>query len=135
MDQFFVNNPSLIWIICLPTSTKVIPHWHPSHSTKLFTKCPPHLLMNFVKGRKGQCFNMWAADPYISENGVNIKLQNISRDVYFGVPAVVQRKQIQLASLRMQIPSLASPSGWGIQCDLQCRSQTWLGSRIAMAVA
>ena len=59
-----------------------------------------------------------------------------------GVPVVVQRKQIQLVSMRMQVWSLAFLSGLRIQCccELWCRSQTgldpmllWLWCRPAAA--
>ena len=47
-----------------------------------------------------------------------------------GVPVVVQKKRIRLVSMRMQVQSLASLKGSGIQrCrELWCRSQRWLGS-------
>ena len=53
-----------------------------------------------------------------------------------GVPVLVQRKQIQLGTRRLQVPSLASLSGLGIRrCpELQCRSQMLLGSGVAVAV-
>ena len=53
-----------------------------------------------------------------------------------GVPIVAQLKQTQLVSMRMQVQSLASLSGSRIwHChELWCRSQTWLGSHIAVAV-
>ena len=43
----------------------------------------------------------------------------------------------QLQSMRMQVRSLASLSGLRIRhcCELWYRSQTWLGSDIAVAVA
>ena len=49
---------------------------------------------------------------------------------------MVQWKQIWLGSMRMQVRSLASSTGLRIRhCrELQCRSQTWLGSHIAVAV-
>ena len=55
-----------------------------------------------------------------------------------GVPVVVQRKQIQLVSMRMWLQSLASSlSGSEIQhCNkLWCRSQRRLGSSVAIALA
>ena len=54
-----------------------------------------------------------------------------------GVPAVVQRKQIQLGTMRLGIWSLASLRGLTIQrcCELWCRLQTRLWSRIAVALA
>ena len=50
---------------------------------------------------------------------------------------MAQRKRIQLETMRFQVQSLASFSGLRIwHChDLRCRSQTWLGSGIAVAVA
>ena len=53
-----------------------------------------------------------------------------------GVPVVAQWKQIQLASMRIQFPSLASLSGlsiWHCQ-ELWCRLQMLLRSSVAMAV-
>ena len=49
---------------------------------------------------------------------------------------MVQQKRIQLGTMRLQVPSLASLSGLRIQrcCGLWCRSQTWLRSGVAVAV-
>ena len=54
-----------------------------------------------------------------------------------GVPVVVQGKQSQLGPMRLQVRSLASLSGSEIQCcqEQWCRSQTQLGSQVAVAVA
>ena len=48
-----------------------------------------------------------------------------------------QQKQTRLASMRTQVPSPASLSGLRIPCcrELWSRSQTWLGSGVAVAVA
>ena len=47
-----------------------------------------------------------------------------------GVPVMAQGKGIWLASMRMQVGSLASLSGLRVKdphcCELWCRSQTWL---------
>ena len=53
-----------------------------------------------------------------------------------GVSTVAQRKQIRLGFMRMQVQSLASLSGLRIQCccELSGRSQTQLGSGIALVV-
>ena len=53
-----------------------------------------------------------------------------------GVPVVVQQKRIQLGIMGSQVRSLASLSGLRIgHCrELWCRSQTQLGSDIAVAV-
>ena len=53
------------------------------------------------------------------------------------VPVVARQKWIRLASMRMWVWSLASLSGSDIWhcCELWCRSQTWLGSGVAVAVA
>ena len=50
---------------------------------------------------------------------------------------VVQQKRVQLGTMRLWIQSLASLSGLRIRhCpELWCRSQTWLGSGVAMALA
>ena len=54
-----------------------------------------------------------------------------------GVPVVVQLKQIRLGTMRLWFSSLALHSGLRIwRChELCCRSQTWLGSDVAVAVA
>ena len=54
-----------------------------------------------------------------------------------GVPTVAKQKQTLLVSLKMQVQSLALLGGLGIwHChELWCRSQTWLGSRVAVAEA
>ena len=54
-----------------------------------------------------------------------------------GAPMVVQRKQIQLVSVRKQVRSLASFSGLRMQhCrELWCRLQMRLRSGIAAALA
>ena len=50
---------------------------------------------------------------------------------------MAQQKRIRLGAMRLQVPSLASLSGLRIQCchDPWCRSQTQLGSGVAVAVA
>ena len=55
----------------------------------------------------------------------------------YGGPIVAQWKRIRLVSMRLQVRFLASLSGSGIgPChELWCRSQTWLRSSVAMAVA
>ena len=67
---------------------------------------------------------------------VNWYLAKESRIFNGGVPVVAQRKRIWLVSMRTQVPSLASLSGLRIWCchELWCRSQTWLGSGIAVAL-
>ena len=49
---------------------------------------------------------------------------------------MAQWKQIQLGTMKMQVQSLASLSGLRIWCchELRCRSQTQLGSDVAVAV-
>ena len=53
-----------------------------------------------------------------------------------GVPAVAQQKRIWLGAMRLRVQSQASLSGLRIQCcrELWCRLQTWLGSRVAVAL-
>ena len=53
-----------------------------------------------------------------------------------GVPIVAQRKPVWLGTVRLRVPSLASLSGLRILRGraLWCRSQTRLGSRVALAV-
>ena len=54
-----------------------------------------------------------------------------------GIPVVVQQKRIQLVTTRLRVGSQASLSGLRIRrCrELWCRSKTWLGSGIAVALA
>ena len=51
-----------------------------------------------------------------------------------GVPIVTQQLQTQLVVTRMLVQSRASLSGLRIWCcrELWCRSQTWLGSHVAV---
>ena len=60
----------------------------------------------------------------------------IKKSPFRGVPVVVQRTRIRLGTMRLQVWSLASILGLKIQhcCELWCRSQTRLGSGIAVAV-
>ena len=49
---------------------------------------------------------------------------------------MVQWKQIQLGTMRLQVQSLATLSGlriWHYR-ELQCSSQIWIGSCVAVAV-
>ena len=66
--------------------------------------------------------------------GQEIKAHTKNKSIH-AVPVVAQWKWIQLASMRMWVPSLASLSGSRIQhcLELWCRLQTQLGSCIAMA--
>ena len=50
---------------------------------------------------------------------------------------MAQWKQIRLGTMRLLVRSLTSVSGLGIWgcCELWCRSQMWLGSCVAVAVA
>ena len=59
------------------------------------------------------------------------------RFIFPGVPVVAQQKRIQPGTMRLQVQSLAPLSGLRIWCchELQCKSQTWLQSGIAVAVA
>ena len=59
------------------------------------------------------------------------------KSVHLGSSHCAQWKRIQSVSLRMRIQSLAWLSGLRIWCcqELGCRSQMWLGSRMAVAVA
>ena len=61
---------------------------------------------------------------------------NYYQKEWFGVPIVDQQKQTWLVTMRKQVWSLAC-SRLRIWCclDLWCRSQSWLGSHLAVAVA
>jgi len=63
---------------------------------------------------------------------VSLEIKRNSRSSF-----IAQRKRIRLGTMRLQVPSLASLSGLRIRlcCDLWCRSQSRLGSRVAVAVA
>ena len=57
--------------------------------------------------------------------------------VKLGVLLMAQQLTTQLASMRTQVQSLTLLSGLRIWhcCELWCRLQAWLGSRMAVAVA
>ena len=61
---------------------------------------------------------------------------SFSKKAIRGIPVVAQWKRIQLGTMRLQVRSLALLSGLRIQrCpELWCRSQTRLGSDVAVAV-
>ena len=65
----------------------------------------------------------------------NSPLQTLKK-VHFGVPIVAQWKRTRLVLMSLWVRSLASLSGSRIWCcrELHCRSQMWLGSRVAVAV-
>ena len=54
----------------------------------------------------------------------------------FGVPIIMQQKQIRLGTMRLWVQFLASLGRLRIRCcsELWCRLQTWLRSDVAMAV-
>ena len=54
-----------------------------------------------------------------------------------GVPVLAQGKRIRLGTMRFRVQSLVSLSGLRIRCchEPWCRSQTWLGSVVAVALA
>ena len=64
-----------------------------------------------------------------------LKLAN--NNISGGVPFMVQQKRTQLGTMRLRVRSLASLRGLRIRCchELWCRSQTPLGSRVAVALA
>ena len=73
---------------------------------------------------------------------VQVKMRQFYSSKFFflnineGVLVMVQRKQIQLGTMRSRVRFLASLTGLGIQCcrELWCRSQSQLGSGVALAV-
>ena len=67
----------------------------------------------------------------------NLKKSKRIRSTRVGVPIVARQKRTWLASMRTQVPSLASLSGLRIQCcrELWCTLQMRLGSGVAGAVA
>ena len=73
----------------------------------------------------------------IRELQMFVNFVDLKKKSNLGVPIVVQWKRIQLVTMRFWVRSLATLSELRIQhCrELWCRSQTWLGSCIAMAVA
>ena len=56
------------------------------------------------------------------------------QDVRYGVPVVAQRLRNLPNIIRMQVPFLASLSGFSCCRELWCRSQMKLGTHIAVAV-
>ena len=75
-------------------------------------------------------------DIYGKEIVKNMGKLYVKEYFFNGVPIMVQRKRIQLGTTRLRVPTLASPSGLGIQdCrELWCRLKTQLGSGVAVAV-
>ena len=67
---------------------------------------------------------------------VYIQCQGTRKLPSSGVPVVAQQKQIQLGTMRLQVLSPASLNWLGTQCccELWCRSQMRLGSRVAVAL-
>ena len=61
----------------------------------------------------------------------------IFKGIIIGVPVVVQWKRIRLGTMKLWVRSLVSLSGLRIQRyrELWCRSQTRLGSGVAVALA
>ena len=76
---------------------------------------------------------LWSTWTYVQVM-LRMKLPLITRPL-LGFPVMAQQKRIWLVSMKMWVRSLASLSGSGIQrcCELWCRSQTQLGSHIAVA--
>ena len=74
--------------------------------------------------------------PGVNQDVTVTACSHASRIIKWGVPVMMQWQQIQLGTIRLLIQSLALLSGLRIwHChELWCRSQTQLGSGIAMAV-
>ena len=74
------------------------------------------------------CIFICFSSKYLSQGPIKMVQQ--------GVPVMAQRKRIRLGTMRLWILSLASLSGLRIQrCrELWCRSQTRLGSDVAVVV-
>ena len=63
-------------------------------------------------------------------------MRHVRNKIFPRVPLVLQRKQIELGTMRLRVQSLASLSGLRIWCchELWCRSQMRLRSGVAVAV-
>ena len=83
-----------------------------------------------LRGFKYSAYNLWEF------RYLNVSL-SILQNRQTGIPIVAQWKQIRLVSMRTKVWFLASLSGSGIRCcfELRSRSQTGLGSCVAVAVA
>ena len=82
--------------------------------------------------------SQWSYFFYLGFLSYTFIMENDGRQEYkSGVPVAAQWKRNWLASMRMQVRSLALLSGLRIHhcCELWCRSQTRLRSHIAVAVA
>ena len=69
---------------------------------------------------------------------LNDLFENSSIIMYnLGVPTMAQWKRIRIGMMRLRVRSLASLNGLRVQCchELWCRSQTQLGSHVAVAPA
>ena len=67
---------------------------------------------------------------------ITVVVSYIQNERTAGVPVMMQQKQIRLGIMRLWVRPLALLSGLRIQhcCGLWGRSQTWLGSCVAVAV-
>ena len=87
-------------------------------------------------------FQGWPRIHYQNKYNLKSLTQNLWDKIwvnikkYIGVPVVAQWKRIWLGTMRLQVWSLASLSGFRIRrChELWCGSQTGLGSGVAVAV-
>ena len=63
-------------------------------------------------------------------------MEKIQQKIAWGVPIVAQWKGIRLGTTRLPVRSLALLSGLRVWHgrELQCRSQMWSGSHVAVAV-
>ena len=94
--------------------------WWPSHSPS-----------SYVSGSDGDA--MQHGGPHLPAQQYLLLWEDLIL-VILGVPIVVQQKQTQLVSTRMQVRSLASLSRSEIWCcrELWCRSQMQLRSQVAV---
>ena len=84
--------------------------------------------------KSSSCADAVRKEEFEHDSDASVKaktLKTFSR----GVSVVAQQKRIPLGTVRFQVPSLASLSGFRIQrcCELWCGLQMWLGSCVAVA--
>ena len=104
--------------------------------------CFPNTIIHPKKPRLlEEIINSWNGSAEVQYDICNIfthqKVRKCLKSVGSGSSCHGSRKRIWLASMRTQVPSLASLSGLRIwHCREQwCRSQMWLGSCVAVAAA
>ena len=122
----------------VPDYASVTATWDPSHVCDLHHSSQQCQILNLLsKVRDQTCILMDTSRVHYCWTITETPWHILFLKNQYGVPVMVQQKQIRLGSMRLQVQSLASLGGLKIQgcCELWCRLQTRLGSRVAVALA